>query len=293
MRFNIQIVSFIILGIFILTLPIYSAPQELTEKTIKLISGNGEYGEQDPFNYWREEEKKAYRNAYIMIEWIVENRGFYVIDGTKYINYNNTNLGENDTSIFYKTTFVLPADFSGPSLEILIRANDAATIWLNGEHIFSNDRGPATPEEVTKNFRIAPPTIQFDPPTNVLYPFQEGINTIDIEVYNLWGGTGLDYKITVKYFQPASADDGIEGLLNDVLELHNSGVLNKGQANALVKKLEAASKNLNKGKPKAACNEIQAFINQVNALINSGKLSPEEGDPLIEAAIMLIDEICG
>ena len=57
----------------------------------------------------------------------------------------------------------------------------------------------------------------------------------------------------------------IEDILEDVENLIDRGVLNQGQGNALIAKLKTAEKMLNKGNTTAACNQLQAFINQVQA----------------------------
>lgn len=41
----------------------------------------------------------------------------------------------------------------------------------------------------------------------------------------------------------------------------------------------------------ASVNELQAFINQVSGFLSSGKLTPEEGQPLIDDAQLVIDYI--
>lgn len=67
--------------------------------------------------------------------------------------------------------------------------------------------------------------------------------------------------------------------------------LDQGQANSLIVKLNAATKNLNNGNTKAATNELNAFINEVGADIKSGKLSSNEGQALIDAANAVINAI--
>jgi len=85
----------------------------------------------------------------------------------------------------------------------------------------------------------------------------------------------------------------IENLINDLYTLIDEGVLNQGEVNAVVKKLENALKSLEKENTQAAINQLEAFIHQVNALIYSGRLTPEQGQGLIDAAQSVIDELCG
>jgi hypothetical protein len=75
-----------------------------------------------------------------------------------------------------------------------------------------------------------------------------------------------------------------EQLANSVNNLMSEGVLNQGRANALTSKLQAAISSLNSGNTTAACNQLSAFINQTQAFIDSGKLTPPQGQPLINSA---------
>ena len=92
---------------------------------------------------------------------------------------------------------------------------------------------------------------------------------------------------------PPTPQEQNELLIDEVEALVTTGVLNPGQGNALIAKLEAAIRKLNQGNVNAAINQLQAFINQVNAFINGGILSPEEGQPLIDAANNIINQLSG
>ena len=63
------------------------------------------------------------------------------------------------------------------------------------------------------------------------------------------------------------------------------------QANLLIVKLDAAILKLNKGNTLAATNDLNAFINQVSADINNGKISSTEGQALIDDTNNLINVI--
>ncbi len=72
-------------------------------------------------------------------------------------------------------------------------------------------------------------------------------------------------------------------LQNQVEEVGHLG-LTGGNTNALSSKLNHAINRISQGKINVGVNQIEAFINQVNTLLNSGKLIQSEADDLIAAA---------
>jgi hypothetical protein len=77
-------------------------------------------------------------------------------------------------------------------------------------------------------------------------------------------------------------------LVGDVGDLVTAGTLGNGEANALTSKLENSIKQMDRGNANAATNQLMAFINQVDALIKSGRLSQAQGQSLIDAANTII-----
>jgi pullulanase/glycogen debranching enzyme len=82
---------------------------------------------------------------------------------------------------------------------------------------------------------------------------------------------GRTTAVFVRYELPA---DMIGDLIGQIEDLVDQGVLNKGQGNSLIVKLEGALEKLLDGKPHVAINRLNAFINEVNGL--SGNVLPEE-----------------
>ena len=76
----------------------------------------------------------------------------------------------------------------------------------------------------------------------------------------------------------------IQALLSHVADLVGQGVLGDAAGNRLSNKLQSALQQLERGNTHAAANQISVFINQVEGLIRTGKLSPQHGQPLIDAA---------
>jgi uncharacterized delta-60 repeat protein len=97
-------------------------------------------------------------------------------------------------------------------------------------------------------------------------------------------GTGSDFAVARLLGPAATPQAAIQLLMDDVSGLASLGVLNHGQANALMAKLRAAAKSVDKGNNHAAANQLRAFINQVNALVKTGRLTAAQGDPLIAGA---------
>ena len=100
-----------------------------------------------------------------------------------------------------------------------------------------------------------------------------------------YGGGGRD--AFVAKLGP-TLDERVDEIIDAIEGLISNGVLNGGQGNALISKLEAALEKIAQGNSTAAINQLNAFINQVTDFIDSGTLTSEEGQPLIDAAEALI-----
>ncbi|UCC71979.1 MAG: hypothetical protein JSV86_16670 [Gemmatimonadota bacterium] len=87
---------------------------------------------------------------------------------------------------------------------------------------------------------------------------------------------------------PGDPVDEIKSIVNDLID---EGFLNRGLGNSLLVKVYNAEKHIEKGRAKTAANVLQAFINQVEAFINTGKLTLDDGLLLIELAEDVIDQL--
>lgn len=85
----------------------------------------------------------------------------------------------------------------------------------------------------------------------------------------------------------------IGNVISNVAALVNAGVLNPGQGNALIAKLNAAIQKLNQGMPAPAINQLQAFVTQVNTWVMVGILTTAEGQALIDAINGVITSLGG
>jgi PKD repeat protein len=86
------------------------------------------------------------------------------------------------------------------------------------------------------------------------------------------GGLSGTRTATVKVLSPAQ---GLGALQQQV-----SAALAGGQANSMNSKLSAAAAAINRGSPAAAEGQIGAFINEVQAAVQSGRLTQAQGDAL-------------
>jgi probable HAF family extracellular repeat protein len=99
------------------------------------------------------------------------------------------------------------------------------------------------------------------------------------------GATANDHA-TVGALTPAEA---LDDLMSAVAALVASGDLTTQEAAGLQRKLIAAQMRLEDGKPLVAANKLLDFIDQVNALIRSRRLSLAQGEALIQAAQDIVD----
>ncbi len=81
----------------------------------------------------------------------------------------------------------------------------------------------------------------------------------------------------------------LNNLISNIEILVDDGTLNKGNGNALIVKINAAIKSLDKGNSNAANNQLSAFINQVEAFIQNGTITSDQAIVLIEAAEQAIE----
>ena len=94
----------------------------------------------------------------------------------------------------------------------------------------------------------------------------------------LIGGT-RSTTLTLTILTPAQA---IPNVITTIQGLQTAGVLNGGQANSLIVKLNHAIDSLN-SKPgkQTGCNQLQAFVNEVNAYVSAGTLTQAQADTLL------------
>jgi hypothetical protein len=120
-----------------------------------------------------------------------------------------------------------------------------------------------------------------------------GTDTMTVVADDL-GGTGAGGALTdtetvsIHVLSPA---EQIADLWGMVSALYADAVLGQGNANALLKKLNSAQAELDKGKPKGAYAAVASFSNQVQSLVATGVLTSAAAGPLLSAAELLLQSL--
>ncbi len=114
-------------------------------------------------------------------------------------------------------------------------------------------------------------------------------NSYAVEINNAGQivGVSLSTDMTVSralLWTPSTPQEQVAAIISRVKELLAEGVLARGEAMAMLAKLEAAAAQLAEGDVTAGCNVLQAFINHVTARMKTGKVPADEARSLIEAA---------
>jgi uncharacterized repeat protein (TIGR03803 family) len=97
---------------------------------------------------------------------------------------------------------------------------------------------------------------------------------------------GIVFRLTALTPQQAT-----QAIIDAVNALFAQGVLNRGQDNSLVKKLQHAINLMNAGDNAGAIQRLDTFIDEVNGLLNAGVLSASQAASLINAANSAIERL--
>jgi len=96
-----------------------------------------------------------------------------------------------------------------------------------------------------------------------------------------------DLKAAAAVVFDQSTIDQIDFLYSQIAEIEallEEGQLNRGQANALIVKIENSIMSLERGNNNAAENQLSAFINEAEDYVENGLLTVEQGEELIDGA---------
>ena len=183
----------------------------------------------------------------------------YSVDNIIPVAVDDTFLGYKNTPLVVTAPGVLANDYDvdgNPLTSILENTVENGALNLNGDGSFI-----------------------FTPPNNFI-----GVVSFTYHAYDgKDSGNNANVFITVSDQNPPGNEiDEIEEVIETVESLAIMGEsISPQHIDALIVKLETAIAKLEQGQTNSAINNLEAFINQINALVNSGKLSEEAGQSLI------------
>ena len=169
------------------------------EQTFTILGANGSVGDIDPYSQALPEGATEWQNAYLT----GSHPWGYVPGTNSWVNFDpNDEVGLNTTTP-YRIRFVVPDDFTDPSLTFQLKADNRAVVWVNNTYIGQFD-GQATYNVVDLVAEAA---------------LQTGLNEIRISLVD-WGGiVGLNYRVDVTM---TSAED----ITDAVLTIDEAALLN-------------------------------------------------------------------
>ena len=103
--------------------------------------------------------------------------------------------------------------------------------------------------------------------------------------------TAAGAKRATLWRPPLTPIQRLEQCAASVADLESQGILNKGQTNSLVTKIDGAIVMLEAEKTRPAVNKLGAFQNEARAYVNGRKLTPEQGEELIFCVQGVIDAL--
>ncbi len=148
-----------------------------TEQTITFLGGYGNQGDVDPYTEASLDGGETWASAYLTgwHPW-----GF--AQGTNsWINFDPSPFVGLNTTTDYRIRFMVPADFTDPSMVFVIKADNRATLWVNDTFIstFDGQGSGAAGDQV------------------VAQAIEAGLNEIRLRLQDWGGWVGLNYRIDV------------------------------------------------------------------------------------------------
>lgn len=134
------------------------------------------------------------------------------------------------------------------------------------------------------------------PPNDSLY-YDNGLTPFSVYFYRVYAynsyGNSVYSNIANDTAQSYDPKENVYIVILDVNWLVQNNVLNQGQGNSLISKLNAARQKILQGNNNAAINQLHAFLNQTNDFITNHILTQVQAQPLIDKANYIIDQLGG
>lgn len=155
---------------------VFAAPQTLT-----ILGAYGNPGDVDPYTEYSLDGGQTWAQAYLFgwHPW-----GF--VPGTNsWINCGPSGFVCLNQKVLYRVRFTVPNGFSNPQMQFDVKADNAATIWLNGTYVTHIVGAGGTTADATITSAIT-----------------TGMNEIRLLVDDWGGWAGFNYKITLNMEAP-------------------------------------------------------------------------------------------
>lgn len=174
--------------------------------------------------------------------------------------------------------------------EILVVGDDPFGTVTPSAYLYKEASATCTPTEPPSRVRYSP-VVSLLPSGDVLMAELMTSGLVLVAGGIEPGGSDI---ASAEFWKPASSQpltpqQALGNLNYSVLTLVARGTLN--DSDSLLSRLEAAISKLNKDNTGSACKQLKKFVNQVNALVTAGTLTPSVGQNLIEATLRVKDTI--
>jgi hypothetical protein len=186
--------------------------------------------------------------------------------------------GVTGSTAFPTTADAVQSAYAGALDAFVTRVNATGTAPLEYSSYLggaNEDRGNSIGLDGAGSIYVAGITLSTDFPT-VAGAFQPAFAGV------------TDGFLTKIVFAPPTPEEEIESVVDEIATLPG---LSPSQVASATAKLDAALASLANGNTTAASNQLRALTNQIRALINSRRVTPTDGQAVIDAVDGIIDQI--
>jgi len=194
--------------------------------------------------------------------------------GSTIVTYTATDASGNSASA---TQIITIQDTTPP----VITLNGSSTVEVLFDDQYSDD-GATALDNIDGDITIQIVT------NNLVDTAIAGNYTVTYNVSDSAGNAALEVTRTVTVL---TLDDSIIVIIAELDLLVGSGNID-GETTALMNKLDQILSKFNSGNTTPACNQLDAFVNQINSLVNNGTLIQAEAQPILDTAAQITLNYC-